>query len=61
MKRWIIWTWAGCLWAGPAFADSQVTLTIGAEAGGYAIPRDFTGVSISTEIQVASYRGSSHP
>lgn len=49
----------GCCCASAAFAQSPVTLTIDTRSPGYAIPSDFTGVSIFTGTQAAGHRGKS--
>ena len=48
---------AGCLLAGAALAQSPVTLTIDTRSPGYAIPDDFTGVSIFKGTQVRDHKG----
>lgn len=48
---------AGCLLAGAALAQSPVTLTIDTGSQGYAIPDDFSGVSIFTGTQVRDHKG----
>ena len=48
---------AGCFLAGAAMAQSPVTLTIDTRSPGYAIPDDFSGVSIFTGTQVRDHKG----
>ena len=48
---------AGCLLAGAAMAQSPVTLTIDTRSPGYAIPDDFSGLSIFTGTQVRDHKG----
>lgn len=50
---------AGCLLAGAALAQSPVTLSIDSRSPSYAIPDDFSGVSIFTGTQVSNHRGAS--